>query len=65
MRPNKEEKRESKEEPVRKKKFAQKAVNKFFDDCRENGNSFLQEQLKKAKTESEKKRIRKLLKNFS
>lgn len=47
------------------KKFAQKKVNDFFDDCRNMGNSFLENALKNAKTEKERKRIKRLLKDFS
>ena len=50
---------------VKKGKFSQKKVNDFFEKSRVLGNSFLEEQLRNAKTEAEKKRIRKLLKDFS
>lgn len=50
---------------MKKRKFEQKEVNEFFEKSRMAGNSFLEEQLKNAKTESEKKRIKKLLKDFS
>jgi len=49
----------------KKEKFSQPEVNEFFEASRVAGNSFLEEQLKNAKTESEKKRIRRLLKDFS
>lgn len=48
-----------------KKKFEQKEVNDFFKKSRAVGNSFLEEKLKNAKTEKERKRIRRLLKDFS
>jgi len=50
---------------MKKKKFEQEEVNKFFEKSRAAGNSFLEEQLKNAKTEKERKRIRRLLKDFS
>jgi len=40
-------------------------VNNFFERSRASGNSYLEEQLKNARTEKERKRIRRLLKDFS
>ena len=50
---------------MKKRKLSQDKVNDFFEGSRKMGNSFLEEQLKKAKTEKERKRIKRLLKDFS
>ncbi len=49
---------------MKKRRFEQDEVNEFFEESRNVGNSFLKDQLKKAKTEKERKRIKRLLKDF-
>jgi len=48
-----------------RKRFSQEKVNTFFKRSRNMGTSFLEEQLANAKTEKERKRIKRLLKDFS
>lgn len=50
---------------MKKKNFEQKGVNEFFEKSRTAGELFLLEQLRIATTEKEKKKIRRLLKDFS
>lgn len=50
---------------MKKGKFSQPKVNEFFEKSRVAGNTFLEDALKNAKTEKERKRIKKLLKDFS
>ena len=50
---------------MKKGKFKQKEVNEFFEKSKSAGQYFLEEQLAVAKTEKERKRIKRLLKDFS
>jgi len=50
---------------MKRARFEQEEVNDFFEESRQCGTSFLEEALKNAKTEKERKRIKRLLKDFS
>lgn len=49
---------------MKKRKFEQQGVNDFFEESANSTKDYLLAKLKEAKTQDEKKRIRKLLEDF-